>query len=239
MRKRLAYMLAALMVLAGVSGGPSARARDVDLTPNWMTIPVIGVNAPVESVGLDTEGVSMALPSGGGSIAWFNLGSPPGTFGNAIMAGHVDYIRDAAVFWDLNKLALGDYVNVFTKDGQQWIYQVTETTWYVHDQAPVDQVFGWSVEPTLTLITCGGTFDSSTRNYDKRLVVVAKATWDWKSQLPPDPAAQPQDPGSQPPPQQSQDPGSQQPQQSQDPNNQQQQPAPEPTPAPEGGSESE
>src|SRR5438045_3356428 len=103
MRIRLAGILVALAVIGTASGGPAATARDVDLTPIWMTIPVISVNAPIESVGLDDQGASMALPSGGGSIAWFNLGSLPGSFGNAIMAGHVDYIRDTAVFWDLNK----------------------------------------------------------------------------------------------------------------------------------------
>ncbi len=203
MRTRLAK-LAAILALAvfvvASGGGPSATAREVDLTPVWMTIPVINVNAPIEVVGWDEQGLTMALPSSGSSIAWFNASSLPGTFGNAIMAGHVDYIRDVAVFWNLNKLVPGDYVNVFTKDGSQFIYAVDTSTWYDDKAAPVDQIFAWSEEPIVTLITCGGTFDPSTRNYDKRLVVVAKATWDWRSQLPSSQPAQPSpSPDQQPP----------------------------------------
>lgn len=213
MRLRLANLTAVVTLLvAALTAAPAPTPTSAaDFTPIWMTIPTIKVNAPVESVGMDSQGLTMDLPSGAGSIAWFNLSAEPGQPGNTIVAGHVDYGRDTAVFWDLNKLQAGDYVNLFTKDGQQFIYQVDSTNWYADDAAPVDQVFGWTDAPTVTIITCGGTFNQSTRNYDKRLVVTAKATWDWQSQLPPtDPSQQPQ---PTPPADQSQQPSSDQSQQ--------------------------
>lgn len=186
-------VIAAALLLIGVLASPQAmsRGQQVDLTPMWMTIPIIDVNAPIEVVGMDSEGLTMALPSGGGTVAWFDLSVKPGEVGNAILAGHVDFGPSTAVFWNLNKLKPGDFVNVFAKDGSQWVYQVDAATWYNNAEAPVDKVFGWTDEPVVTLITCGGVFDPVKRDYDRRLVITAKAAWDWRSQFQSNPTPQP------------------------------------------------
>jgi hypothetical protein len=40
--------------------------------------------------------------------------------------------------------------------------------------APIDQIVGPTATDSLTFITCAGTFDTTTRQYDKRLVVRAE-----------------------------------------------------------------
>src|SRR3712207_8598977 len=39
------------------------RSQSVEIVPTWITIPIISVNAPVESVGMDDQNVTMGLPS--------------------------------------------------------------------------------------------------------------------------------------------------------------------------------
>jgi sortase A len=45
---------------------------------------------------------------------------------------------------------------------------------YPYNDAPLQQIFGPSPQAHLNLITCGGTFDRASRNYNKRLVVYTR-----------------------------------------------------------------
>jgi sortase (surface protein transpeptidase) len=68
----------------------------------------------------------------------------------------------------------GDTLLVQLADGTQYRYAVNFKQQFDAATAPVDQIVGPTPNQTVTLITCGGTFDSSTHQYDKRLVVRAE-----------------------------------------------------------------
>jgi LPXTG-site transpeptidase (sortase) family protein len=88
------------------------------------------------------------------------------------MSGHVDYINHGpAVFWHLRDLRAGDVLFVVLDDGSEHGYRVTDLTYYDAENAPVADIVGQTPEPTITLITCGGDFNSRTHEYDRRLVV--------------------------------------------------------------------
>ena len=58
-------------------------------------------------------------------------------------------------------------------DGARYTYAVNTKIAYDASTAPVDAIVGPTSEQTVTLITCTGTFSSSSHQYDKRLVVTA------------------------------------------------------------------
>ncbi len=154
-----------------IKDGDIVRRSDAPIT---LRIPKIGVNAAVESVGLDPSG-AMATPTTPFRVAWFDGGPLPGQPGNAVIDGHLDSrIYGMAVFWNLGKLVPGDTVEV-EMPGQRWLTFVVErVAVYPYDAAPLDQIFGPSDVPHLNLITCSGVFDRSSHNYDRRRVVYTR-----------------------------------------------------------------
>src|SRR5947208_3457061 len=96
-----------------------------------LAIPKINVDARVQVLGVDRNGV-MQDPKGPVDVGWYNLSlggsnfSYPGWGGNAVFAGHVDYINyGAAVFYRLRDLRPDDQVEVDLTDGTQYLYRVT------------------------------------------------------------------------------------------------------------------
>jgi sortase (surface protein transpeptidase) len=150
-----------------VAGPPPANVG----TPLRVRIPSLDVDAAIEQVGIDAEG-NMATPEDPWNTAWYAPGSRPGQRGNAAIAGHVDYHGiGPVVFWRLNELVPGDEVFVDTDAGQTLRFVVNDSTYYRPESAPLERIFGTSNTPNLNLITCGGTFNPTTRQYDQRLVV--------------------------------------------------------------------
>ncbi len=132
------------------------------------------IDAPVVVKGVDEQGV-MQSPDNAYDTVWYNFSAHPGSPGNAVFAGHVDYIHvGKAVFWNLKDLVAGDLVQVQLADGTVYKYAVDSLWQYDSATAPVDQIVGPTPDQTVTLITCSGTFDQATHQYDKRLVVRAK-----------------------------------------------------------------
>ncbi len=147
-----------------------AAPRNVGL-PIRVIIPSIGVDASVEQVGVTTAG-AMDTPTDPWNTGWYAPGVKPGQTGNAAIAGHVDYHGiGPVVFWDLNKLVVGAEVLVVTDAGQTLRFVVRGSEYYTDENAPLIDIFGPASTIDLNLITCGGTFDPSTRHYDQRLVV--------------------------------------------------------------------
>jgi LPXTG-site transpeptidase (sortase) family protein len=163
---------------------PPAAPTDVPVqaspTPVPSTAPVvrvkapsIGVDAPIVTLGLDAKGI-MEDPPDPVSVVWYDFSAQPGYAGNVVLAGHVDYHNyGPAVFWNLRKLTVGDRVQVTLQDGATFTYQVASLAYYDAASAPVGDIVGKTPTETLTLITCGGTFDRRAGDYDKRLVVRA------------------------------------------------------------------
>ena len=151
-----------------------------------LLIPSISVDAPMTMrvVTTDANGAAkMDNPEGPTDVAWYDfsafpgLGGRPGVGGNTVISGHVDYHNyGPAVFWDLGKLNEGDEIDIHLRDGSEYKYSVqwnktvepSSTTW--------NQIVASTNSESLTLITCAGTFDSSTRSYDQRRIVWALRT---------------------------------------------------------------
>ena len=128
----------------------------------------------------------MQAPDNAYDVAWYDFSAHPGFGGNAVFAGHVDYIHvGAAVFWNLKDVEPGDMIRVQLTDGTEYRYAVNFKQQYEAATAPVDQIVGPTSNQTVTLITCGGTFNPATHQYDKRLVVRAERIVDGAPLPPP------------------------------------------------------
>lgn len=139
-----------------------------------LVIPRVKIDAPVVTLGVDSEGV-MEAPDNAWDSAWYDFSAKPGFGGNSVFSGHVDYINvGKAVFWPLKDLQQGDEIEVRLEDGTVYKYAVSALQQYDAATAPVDQIVGPTPTDTVTLITCSGTFNTATRQYDKRLVVRAE-----------------------------------------------------------------
>ncbi len=139
-----------------------------------LTIPSIQLDTPVEQGGI------VADPKGGEpewetrafvAVHYGDLTARVGQPGNAVIAGHVVTISEGNVFRFLYKVNLGDDIRVWDQADREHAYAVVE----VRLVPPSDtSVMNATLDETLTLITCGGTFDPKKREFSDRLIVTAK-----------------------------------------------------------------
>ena len=139
--------------------------------PALLEIPSIGVSAKVQQVGLNSK-KEMDVPSNEVDVAWYNLGPKPGETGSAVIAGHLDNrASQPAVFWNLDRMAVGDYIYVTDGSNNKKSFQVISSERYKTGDAPMEKIFGVSNGAYLNLVTCGGVWDKEKNNYSERFVV--------------------------------------------------------------------
>jgi len=140
------------------------------IVPHRIEIPAIGVDATIEHVGLLPSG-QMDEPSEMDDVAWYEGGYMPGEQGSSVLAGHVDSRTGPAIFFDLHKLEQGDEIIVTDEDGVEKVFVVQKSEAYDRNDAPLQQIFGYSYRSQLNLITCTGEFNTEAGTHDERLVV--------------------------------------------------------------------
>ncbi len=139
-----------------------------------VVIPAAKVDAPIVTKGVDSQSV-MQAPDNATDVVWYDFSSRPGGGSNAVFSGHVDYVKvGPAVFWNMRDLQPGDNVEIRYADGTSIAYAVSAVNTFDAATAPIDQIVGSTPNDVLTFITCAGTFNPVTHQYDKRLVVRAR-----------------------------------------------------------------
>lgn len=141
--------------------------------PRELAIPKIGVQASFDELGVQPDGV-LEAPKTGRVAGWYRDTARPGQVGNMVVSGHLDWDKQAAIFWRLRELRPGDVVQVTAQDGVRYRYAVDWTRSFDPLNAPLREILGPTPQRWLTLITCGGTFNQITRQYTERLVVRAR-----------------------------------------------------------------
>lgn len=159
-------------------GTRSARLEDLPQaadapTPVGLRIEALDIDAEVVPVGVDEASGEMAVPPNGQTVAWYQHGSAPGEKGSAVLAAHVDYADEPGVFFALADLEAGAEIVVSLDDGSELAFEAADTRSYAKEDLPVQALFDGEGAPVLTLITCGGDFDSTERSYDDNIVVTA------------------------------------------------------------------
>lgn len=142
--------------------------------PTWVDIPAIGAKSSLVQLGLNTDKsvqvppVSQPLQAG-----WYKYGPTPGQVGPAVILGHIDGNHQEGIFWRLHELKRGDMVRIGRKDGKTLTFTVRRVEEKPKSTFPTAAVYGNTADPELRLITCGGAFDASTRNYLDNIIVFA------------------------------------------------------------------
>lgn len=140
------------------------------IDPNRIEIPALDIDTSIENVGLLPNG-QMDEPSTMEDVAWYEGGYMPGEQGSSVLAGHVDSRTGPAIFFDLHKLEQGDEIILTDEDGEEKVFVVQKSESYDRNNAPLQQIFGYSYRSQLNLITCTGEFNSEAGTHDERLVV--------------------------------------------------------------------
>jgi LPXTG-site transpeptidase (sortase) family protein len=150
---------------------PEATSAPV-AEPVGLTIPAIGVSTSLVRLGLTAAG-TLQVPSSTTVAGWYTGSPRPGQTGAAVIAGHVDSQAGPAVFFRLRLLRVGELVYVRRADGSLAVFRVTAVQTYLKSQFPTMAVYGPLPDAQLRLVTCGGTFDSTTGHYLSNVVVSA------------------------------------------------------------------
>ncbi len=169
--------LAATSVARGAAGGlqnpqPAPTAKRSASVPTRILIPTIGVDAPLQRLARDRAGV-LQPPTLWASAGWYAGGVVPGDQGAAVIAGHLDTTKRAAVFVNLRELRPGDGVRVRMSDGRTLRFTVTASRVVAKALFPTSEVYGPTPDPQLRLITCNEPFDEVHGIYADNLVVFA------------------------------------------------------------------
>ncbi|MFB7211864.1 class F sortase [Streptomyces sp. NPDC056255] len=144
--------------------------------PVRIRIPSIRVDAPVMRLGLGADGSLDVPPAGNRNIVgWYRDGTPPGSKGSAIVAGHVDNAQGRSVFYDLGALQKGSTVEVVRQDGRTAVFSLDAIEVYENKDFPDKRVYGAASFASLRLITCGGGFSKET-GYEGNVVAYAHLT---------------------------------------------------------------
>jgi len=171
---RLAAKPAPVAVPTGRAVAPvSLSAAAPTPRPVWLTIPAIGVKAPIITLGLNRNG-TLQVPRTTTVVGWYTNSPRPGAVGSAIIAGHVDSRSGPGVFFWLRTMHRGDRIYVRRADGTLAVFTVTAVRMYAKVQFPTATVYGPVPDAELRLITCGGTFDYATGSYLSNVVVYAR-----------------------------------------------------------------
>lgn len=142
--------------------------------PVRLVIPRAKVNHRFVVRGLNAKR-EMEDPGGKDDVAWYDFSSLPGFGSNAVLSGHVDwYTGERGVFWFLRDLKEGDEAEVHYSDGMVLKYRVVRVEVYGVNEVPVAEITGPTSTDMLTMITCDGVFQRSTRDYTQRRVVFAE-----------------------------------------------------------------
>ena len=160
----------------GVSTAPDELTAGLPFAePKTLTVPAIGVHAPVIDTGQTADGTPdippMAHPE---EVGWYTSTVAPGERGAAVMWGHLDTKNGKAVFEHLSSLKPGATVQVARADKRVATFTVERSAVYQREAVPADALYDDPGYPALRLVTCAGRFDEANQEYTSNIVVFAR-----------------------------------------------------------------
>jgi Sortase domain len=150
----------------------SVRSYDDVAEPVRLRIPALRIDTPLVTLHRAADG-SVEVPTDFNVAGWFADGPRPGQPGPAVILGHVDSRAGPAVFFRLKDLPAGAEAVVDRADGSAVAFRVRGSMRVPKVDFPTDAVYGPTLEPSLRLVTCGGSFDRTARSYRDNVIVYA------------------------------------------------------------------
>ena len=88
-----------------------------------------------------------------------------------VLLGHVDSVRGPGVFFRVEELSPSAVVYVDRVDGTTGSFRVVRVVKVPKTSFPTDLVYSPTLQPSLQLVTCGGTFDHRAGSYRDNVIV--------------------------------------------------------------------
>jgi LPXTG-site transpeptidase (sortase) family protein len=168
---------------------PSAAPLGPPSSPTRLLIPSLYIDAPIIAKGV--QDTIPEVPDRPDQVAWYPpvpeypaFSSYPGRPSNSVFSGHVDWQTPAGapipgVFYRLREMKIGQGIEVLLEDGTRLQYRVTGNVATKYDDPEVAKVMEQTSREVITMITCGGSWVSSSRgpnggNYSHRIIVRAE-----------------------------------------------------------------
>jgi LPXTG-site transpeptidase (sortase) family protein len=138
-----------------------------------LRVPSVSIDAPVVTGYLDSRTDQMLATRGAWTVGWYDYSAVPG-HGNAVFAGHVDYINiGPAVLYNLRYLQVGAGLQVELTDGSVVYYVVQSNQLYSAASESWGTMFSPSDGDEVTMYTCDGSFNAGNGDYSERRIVRA------------------------------------------------------------------
>lgn len=156
-----------------VSPGPAPVVR---IPPSTLAIPSLGVDAPLDVLGV-ADGELLLPPPQRATL--YDQGARPGDAqGTVLVAGHVNSrSQGKGALFTLASITEGARIWVTDSDGRAHEYVVVSLTMLKKTALPQD-VFSREGEPRLVVVTCGGRIMQTSRGrvYESNVIVEALPT---------------------------------------------------------------
>ena len=152
----------------------SSNSYPTVAVPVRLRIPALHVDSRLIDLGLQPDG-SIQVPGSTAVAGWYDRGPRPGQPGPAVILGHVDSTRGPGIFFDLYRVRAGTLIEVDRTDGSTASFRVTKVSRVAKTRFPTDLVYAPTLDPTLRLVTCGGSFDQARGSYRDNIIAFAEA----------------------------------------------------------------
>jgi hypothetical protein len=155
-------------------GFRSPRTYPEVALPVRLRIPALHVTSSLLRLG-KAKGGTIEVPQSPDIAGWYKDGPRPGQPGPAVIVGHVDSAATGpGIFFNLYRLKRGTAILVDRADGTKVTFRVTGVSRVPKTQFPTDLVYTPTLQPTLRLVTCGGSFDKAKGSYRDNVIVYAR-----------------------------------------------------------------
>lgn len=152
----------------------TAGALDAAILPARLVISSIGVDAPVEAVGLDDQG-RMQVPESGSRVGWYQRSAIPGEGGTAVLTSHVDTAAQGpGALFELVRAEIGDEIQIIDGSGDTTTWTIVAITQQHKDALPSATLYDATGGPRIAVVTCAGRFDPVARAYEDNLIAWAE-----------------------------------------------------------------
>lgn len=151
-----------------------AYSVEADL-PRIVTIPSIGAKTIIKSISRN-DILAAIGPSNVFEVNWFEESAKPASLtGAMLLTGYYSGPTGEGIFHDLDKVQIGDNIQIEGGDGTVYNFQVIESLFYNLGDTDMTKAVT-SADRTklgLNLMTCDGDYDVATKTYEHRLLVRA------------------------------------------------------------------
>ncbi len=142
--------------------------------PRKIIMPTINTEGCLQKVSIDSKG-AIGVPNNIHVGGWYIGLSMPGNKGLSLIDGHLRGLYNQGIFENLYKLKGGDKFEIEYGDGSSKKFEVVSVKQYTVRETSARMFYKHpDIDSQLNLITCFGEWQSDTRQFNQRILVVTK-----------------------------------------------------------------